>query len=285
MTAMRSHKSTQNAGQGSADSAAGESEYERIIIISLADKGGVGKSEFSKALVDWISAQKGVTWIANDPDSENKTLSKAFPERARPHTPLSPDFTPGGVNFIDIKRTSDLDNCFKCLEKNDVSIVDGVGAAQSVVFGQWLEEADLLTIAKDWGIGITFVLIQDDSTEPINQAALAFDKWGDAVRWIVVFNQNQRPLEHFIQWPGSPAERKFRELQSAGRATSYILEKVPEQSVDFMRKHSMSVGGMAAAGEKLLHVMDHGRFKRMLVKRNERFEAVRDFLLPTKFLQ
>lgn len=229
------------------------------LILPATDKGGVGKSFFAVALVDWLKQHPdSPSWAAFDPDEGNKTLIRFHPE----------------TQFLDIEEDSGLDPCFTALADVDTAVVDGVGSRQKTVFLKWVEEVSLFDLADNMGIGLTYYLVMEDGMDSINSAQRIMEHVGDRVDWLLVRNAKQG--KNFNLWDESSAYDRFRELN--GREIRFPA--INKHLIQFYDDANLPFSRCIDAPQ--VNILDQQRFRVIHNQLNTEFDAVADWLVPKK---
>lgn len=229
------------------------------LILPASDKGGVGKSFFSVALVDWLKQHpESPSWAAFDPDDSNRTLMRFHPE----------------TTFLDIEQDSGLDPCFTALTDVDTAVVDGVGSRQKTVFLKWVEEVSLFDLADQMEIGLTYYLVIEDGTDVITAAHRIMTHIGDRVDWVAVLNHKQS--KQFTLWYESSAHQLFRQL--GGREINF--ECVNNHLIQFYDDTALPFSRCIDAPQ--VNILDQQRFRTIHAKLNTEFTAIEDLLVPAK---
>ena len=227
------------------------------MILPATDKGGVGKSFFCVQLVDWLKRRHpDRSWVAFDPDASNQTLKRFHPE----------------TQFLDVGKHSGLDPVFLALGEAEIAICDGVGAQQKSLFQKWVEEVSLVDLAEEAGIGITYYLSIEDSTDVIHSVRSIMEEVGDRVDWLLVRNLKQ--AREFTLWDRSTAYELFRKLQ--GR--EIVFEAVQPSLVTFYDHKNLPFSECDSQPE--VNVLDMQRFRNLTDRIDEQFASVASILVP-----
>lgn len=165
------------------------------IVFFFSDKGGVGKSFSAIHFVEWINRDHpDIKYKAWDPDFKNKTLYNYHSKNP-------------SVSFLDITDSSNLDAIGTCLADVDLSICDGLGAFQSKIFGEWMDEINLWSIASEIDATITFALLIENDRDLIRQARQTFE-WAPAqTEFLIIVNEHRYPISSL--WKESVLREDF----------------------------------------------------------------------------
>ncbi len=146
------------------------------LIAVTGDKGGTGKSTWSRGMVDLL-ASKTVQCAAYDSDKRNAQLYRYYK-----------DFG-DGVKRIDIGARGGADALLDDMEAvgAKVMLVD-LPAGGNEAFEKLEAEMGLLESAKELGYGITIVSVLSRVKDSVNALKLLMDFAGDAVGYVAVKN-------------------------------------------------------------------------------------------------
>jgi len=228
-------------------------QNKRLILLAI-DKGGVGKSFFCVRLTEWLGETRH-SFIAFDPDFNNSTLTRFYPE----------------AHFLNIGHSEDLDLIVEALDATDIVLVDGVGAQQRI-FMDWMEETDLLKVKSSLGLSVTLVLIVEEDKDTVFQAGEVARRVGTQAEWLVVKNYKQT---HSLRiYEGSRARQ---DLLGYG-AKEVDLLKLPEHLATTLQLNSWTIPQALESGT--MNLLDRQRlvaYKRHLTRQ---LQDVQHLLLP-----
>jgi hypothetical protein len=252
-------------------------ELQKRLLISGSVRGGCGKSWLCTNLVDWLKSHPAtqqkkspLTFACFDPDSQNKTLSRIHPEYTR---------------GLDISRSNALDVCVEMLTDVDVSLVDGLGSQQRLLFGAWAKDTRLLDIAPGLGIGVTYLLSIDDSAESISQAKEDLVTIGDRADWLVALNGHSKLIHNFALWPDSRTQGLVKELEAAGKARIVKFDKVHEHISVFLSHHSLSIEKASQKSPPEISILDKSRLETLRDEVAQQLDSAESVLLPTRYIR
>ena len=244
MTSFTSHPSA-NAPQAL--------QNKRLILTAI-DKGGVGKSFFCVRLIEWLR-EAHRSFIAFDPDYNNSTLTRFYPE----------------AQFLNIGHSENLDLIVEALDATDVVLVDGVGAQQRI-FMDWMEETDLLKVKESLGLSVTLVLIIEEDKDTVFQAGEVARRVGNQAEWLVVKNYKQSHSLRIYQ-----NSRAREDLLRIG-AKEIDLFKLPEHLTTILQLNSWTIPQALATGT--LNLLDRQRLVEYTRALNKQLSDVQSLLLP-----
>lgn len=225
----------------------------RLILVAI-DKGGVGKSFFCVRLIEWLNEARR-PFIAFDPDYNNSTLTRFYPE----------------AQFLNIGHSENLDLIVEALDNTDIVLVDGVGAQQRI-FMDWMEETDLLKVKQSLGLSVTLVLIIEEDKDTVFQAGDVARRVGNQAEWLVVRNYKQSQNLRIYQ-----NSRAREDILRCG-AKEIDLPKLPEHLTTILQMNSWTIPQALATNE--LNLLDRQRLVEYSRNLNRQLYAVQSLLLP-----
>lgn len=224
------------------------------LILTAIDKGGVGKSFFCVRLIEWLREVRR-SFIAFDPDYNNSTLTRFYPE----------------AQFLNIGHSENLDLIVEALDSTDVVLVDGVGAEQRI-FMDWMEETDLLKVKDSLGLSVTLVLIIEEDKDTVFQAGEVARRVGNKAEWLVVKNFKQSQSLRIYQ-----NSRAREDLLRIG-AKEISLQKLQEHLTTILQMNSWTIP--QALASNTLNLLDRQRLIEYTRALNQQLFAVQSILLP-----
>jgi hypothetical protein len=225
----------------------------RLIMVAI-DKGGVGKSFFCVRLIEWLTVH-GVNFCAFDPDFSNSTLTRFYPP----------------AKFLDIRHSENLDQIVEAFDSNDLILVDGVGAHQSI-FLDWMEETDLLNVKQQMGLAVTLVLLIEPDKDTVHQAGEAGRRGGDLVDWVVVENLKQAAPSRIYE------QSQARETLLANGAKEVVLAKLPPHLNEMLQARSWTIEQALESNE--VNLIDRQRLVAYSRSWFEQLDRIKSILLP-----
>lgn len=233
------------------------------VIFSQGGKGGVGKTSFMTALVEWFEDNE-LPHTLLDFDSENKargSIMHYFPKKTRK---------------INIDSAEGLDAVFDVLDQGPPLVLADMGAGSGKVTTKWFDA--MYEGAREMGVAFTaigMITLDPASVESVLTWANALQ---NRVQYLIVKNAISDPAD-FTYWERSTVAEKFREaFQPREINMEYRLTKFEGPA----RQHGATLGKVAQraiAEPELLHtavVMRAQAYRRNLFAELDR---VKDLLL------
>jgi hypothetical protein len=203
------------------------------------EKGGVGKSVLARLLAQY-HIDRGLPFNAFDTDRSHGALLRFYSDYSQPVA-------------LDSFESADL-VMEAALESNQDILVD-LAAQTSLPLHRWIEQNDLLSLAGETGVSLVFWHVLDDGADGITLLDNLFDRYGNAVSYVVMKNLGRG--KDFSTFEASAAQARARELGAA------IME-LPELNTATMRKidhGGASMWAASQAGRSNLGLMDRQRVR------------------------
>ena len=227
----------------------------RIVFVT-GDKGGVGKSFTSRALVQYYLDTKQ-PFHAFDIDPVNPNLAQFYPDT---------------TTQIDIEEAGALDEIRNEVEKQPLLLVDC--AARSLnELDHWFKDLGLIQERSTLHLSVTFVFVITPDKSCTVIMADTLEKFGKEAEYLVVKNQGKG--KNFTIYEGSNLRTTLLN-QYQGREIS--LPPLLERTVVHLDTHDIGFG------ESLHHpqvtVADRSRVRGFLEQCYAQFNPTKNLLLP-----
>lgn len=184
------------------------------VILVGADKGGVGKTTVSRALLDYLAA--------------NNILARAF-DTEFPRGTLK-RFHPNQTDVIDITSTPDQMKVLDTLETAGpkVSVID-VRAGQLATTLQALKDVGFLDAVKEGRYGFIVLHILGSSIASLDEIAETAPYTADATYFLVKNFINETT---FFEWDPATYASYFKQVRHAGDITIPKLNEMAYEQVE-----------------------------------------------------
>lgn len=199
----------------------------RLVLVAI-DKGGVGKSFFCIQFITWLRSLR-IPYTAYDPDHANSTLSRFI------HDAI----------FLSSRHSENLDVLVEKLAETPIVVLDGMVGRQGLVF-DWIEETNLLRIAREEGFHVTLALVIEDDKDAVHQAGEAVKRFHNQVDWLVVKNHKMNATFRIYQ-----ASNARTSLLEAG-AREIDLPKLDGHLNEELQRRSVTIPEALAEGQLFL---------------------------------
>ncbi len=186
-------------------------ERRRAIFI-CAEKGGVGKTTFARALLEiYRGAEKQVA--AFDADAQIGQLAKYYGTRTAGDIDVEQDPL-RGVGFFDIRDRREATMLLNAVKTGaEIILVDMPGGAMMEIRHVLEDTAAFVSQYEEHGYEVVVVLVIEPAAASVQSVSQAVAEFGDAVKYVVVLNMMnaRRQSDYEVHWEGSRGERVSRE--------------------------------------------------------------------------
>jgi hypothetical protein len=196
----------------------------KLLIFTVADKGGTGKSTFTRALVDILDA-RNIDYLAYDGDRRNSQLHRHYHNVG------------GGVNKLNFSIEGGADELIEAMDccGAPVMVVDLPGGGVEL-----LERLDsqmsFLADAADMGYAVTMVSVMSRIKDSVNALRLLMDLTGDSARHIAVKNLYWGDEQKFSLFDGSATKQRL--LDAGGLVMT--MPDLFDDTYSIIDEHSLS---------------------------------------------
>ncbi len=148
----------------------------KLLIFMVADKGGTGKSTFTRALVD-ILHYRNLDYLAYDGDKRNSQLYRHYHKVG------------AGVHKLNFSVEGGADELIEAMDRcgAPVMVVDLPGGGVELL-EQLNSQMNFLADANDMGYAVTMVSVLSRIKDSVNALRLLMDLTGDSAQHIAVKN-------------------------------------------------------------------------------------------------
>ena len=227
----------------------------RIVFVT-GDKGGVGKSFTSRALVQYYVDTKQ-PFHAFDIDPVNPNLAQFYPD---------------ATSQIDIEEEGALDEIRNEVEKQPLLLVDC--AARSLnELDHWFKDLGLIQERSRLHLSFTFVFVITPDKSCTVIMADTLEKFGKEAEYLVVKNHGKG--KNFSIYEASKLRTSLRKEHQGQEIT---LPPLLERTVVHLDSHDIGFGDALAHPE--VAVADRSRVLGFLEQSYAQFNTVKTLLLP-----
>jgi len=160
------------------------------------EKGGVGKSVVARVLAQWF-IDRGVPFAGIDGDRSHGALLRSYA-----------DFS----QAVDLSDPNGADQIFDRALGADRRVLVDLPAQSMRGVSTWLEGANVLALAREMGIAVSFWQVTDGGYASVNEIEKALGLLGDRVAHKVVKNFGRS--SDFSQLEEAPVMTRLRELDA-----------------------------------------------------------------------
>ena len=243
----------------------------------LSQKGGVGKTTFSRAWLD-VARGRGRRVAALDADGKVGQLLRFYgtreasdpSKRSKVQDPLM------GVGYFDVRDAKQRDEIVNLVETEaDWMIVDMPGGSMHEMDNVVGDGKSLIGAYVDNGWRVVIVVVIDHLMTPTRTVLESMKMFGDRASYVVVKNLAVANPDEFIVFDGymtKAGESKYgnarRQLEERGGEV-VEMPRLEPRTYALIDVESLSFADAAANTERKLEIADSMRAKRFL----EKFEA------------
>jgi hypothetical protein len=233
------------------------------VIFTEGGKGGVGKTAFATALVEWFEAQQ-VPYQLLDLDTENKargSLAHYFQDKARK---------------VNIHTAEGLDAFLDALDDGAPIVIADMGSGSGQVAYKWFDS--MYESAREIGVAFTAVGIVTPDPASVESVLTWAQALQQRVEYLIVKNALTEPAD-FGYWERSTAAESFRQMfQPQEIEMEYRLPKFENPA----RQHGVTLGQAADRKVKIPELQQTTVVLRAQAYRRHLFaelDRVKDLLL------
>lgn len=187
-----------------------------LLIMVGADKGGVGKTTVSRALLDYLNAQ-GVRFRAFDTESPHGVLKR---------------FQPGATEVIDLTRASEQMKVFDTLTTAAVTVIDVRAGLLSPTL-KTLGEIGLLDMVRNQQIRLVILHVLGPSLASLHEIEATANAIPGAVHFLVKNHINDTK---FFEWDKDTYEKAF----ANGRSGIIDIPQLNELAYEHIEKNEVT---------------------------------------------
>lgn len=235
-------KNLKNPGDNDKNKNTNPEELRRLVIVS-GDKGGVGKSTFSRGIAQ-MYLDHAVRFVGLDADNSNPHLIRFYGASAN-------------ILTLDISNSDKLDEFLDNLKElvYPNSKGDGkTGGSQSLILletpSQFLPTIEILfkemgflgVVNNKCKMQVTIVVVISTIVDCINQLLKLYSFCGDKVDYVIVKNLFYGEPEQFTFYDKSPEIKKISQQVKVGghQFVSINMPKLAKKSYDYLDVNSMT---------------------------------------------
>lgn len=174
-------------------------KHQKRMILVTGNKGGTGKSTFSRGLLD-VYTHLGLSCHAYDSDTQNPQLFRHYDKSI-------------GVSRIDIALRGGADVLLDDLEQSKAAVVlVDLPAGSGNSFEHYERDVQLISSASELGYRLTVVSVLSRVKDSVNALRLLMEFCGDRVDYIAVKNLHFGEADKFKRFDQSKAKVQFLTL-------------------------------------------------------------------------
>ena len=200
------------------------SGFFKLLIFIVADKGGTGKSTFTRAYVDILHA-RNIDYLAYDGDKRNSQLYRHYHNVGN------------GISKLDFSIEGGADELIEAMDRCSapVMVVDLPGGGVELL-ERLNSQMSFLADAADMGYAVTMVSVLSRIKDSVNALRLLMDLTGDSARHIAVKNLYWGDEQKFSLFDGSATKQRL--LDAGGLVMN--MPDLFDDTYSIIDEHSLS---------------------------------------------
>ena len=136
------------------------------------EKGGVGKSVVARLCAQYC-IDRDVPFVAADADSSHGALLRFYSGYAKP---------------VDLSEFESADTIIGFATEADRRVIVDLPAQSDRLIAAWINEAGILDLAAESGVGVVFWHVMDDGKDALTTLDRLLARYGDKARYCIVKN-------------------------------------------------------------------------------------------------
>jgi hypothetical protein len=225
------------------------------------EKGGVGKSVVARLCAQYL-IDNSMPFVALDADASHGALIRHYAAYTRP---------------VDLGVVESADEILSIASELPRSVVVDLPAQSDRLLAAWIDEADVLKLAGEVGVGVVFWHVMDDGKDSLVTLDRLLDRYGKSARICIVKNLGRG--RDFSLFDASPTRAKADALGA-------VVLTLPELQSGAMQKIDRTDASFWAAArnptfeESLFSRLDRQRIKVWLQAGYDQLARLGDAFTP-----
>jgi len=184
------------------------------------EKGGVGKSLVARVLAQYF-VDRSIPFTGFDTDKSHGALLRFYADFAAPAV---------------LDRHDSLDPIIeRALEDPQRRILVDLAAQTQQSLGKWLEDADVVNLAQEHGLTLTWWHVMDAGRDSVDLLRQWLDQFGGRIKLVIVLNEVRGDRFEILEASGelARAEALGASVISLRRLPDTTMQKIDQHSVSF----------------------------------------------------
>jgi hypothetical protein len=201
------------------------------------EKGGVGKSLVARVLAQYF-VDRSIPFTGFDTDKSHGALLRFYADFAAPAV---------------LDRHDSLDPIIeRALEDPQRRILVDLAAQTQQSLGKWLEDADVVNLAQEHGLTLTWWHVMDAGRDSVDLLRQWLDQFGGRIKLVIVLNEVRGDRFEILEASGelARAEALGASVISLRRLPDTTMQKIDQHGVSFWA--AVNHADRAASGLGLL---------------------------------
>jgi hypothetical protein len=232
----------------------------KLIHLVDGEKGGVGKTVFSRALLQWFLDHEIPVWGVEADSSNLDLLSTYGKDRVKPV-----------VLTEDEKLSLRTDKLFQfAIER---ALVVNLPSRSYKPLTHWLEKNEIIEMGKETGVGLVRWFVSNGTHESVNSLKQNLITWGDRIPHVLVRNLYMRD-----DWSGLENQSELMDLLKKFRVLTIDMPKLDYDERDIIDNKRLTFGDALSGND--LSMLQKRRVKRFLSFVYEQVEGTGLCMIP-----
>lgn len=219
------------------------------------EKGGVGKSVVARLLAQYC-IDHSVPFLGFDADRSHGALMRFYADYASP---------------VLVDRYESLDAIVESATDNpERRIIVDLAAQADEPLTQWMEESQLLEVAREIGLNIRYWHVMDTGRDSVDLLRRLFDRYGQRLSYVIVLNQLRGDDFHLFRSSG------LAERAQSLNAPTITLRHLADATMLKIDENSSSFwsAGQGETGAVRFGMLERQRFRTWLKGAYEAIESL-----------
>jgi hypothetical protein len=221
------------------------------------EKGGVGKSVVAR-LVAQRCIDQNLPFVAFDADGSHGALLRHYANFASP---------------IDLAKFESADQIMGAATDAEQRVVVDMPAQSERFLSSWINEAQILDLAAEGGVGVLFWHVIDDGKDSLTTLARLLENFGPKARFVIVKNHGRG--RDFSLFDNSDVRRKAESLGATILELPALYAPVMQKIDQFDASYWAAAHNPEFAPQAFSR-MDRQRLKVWLKAASDQFERLAD---------
>lgn len=184
------------------------------------EKGGVGKSLVARVLAQYF-IDRNIQFVGFDTDKSHGALLRFYADFAAPAV---------------LDQHDSLDPIIEqALEDPQRRVLVDLAAQTQQSLGQWLDDADVIGLAEEHGLTLTWWHVMDAGRDSVDLLLQWLDQFGGRIKLVIVLNELRGDRFEILEASGelARAEALGASVITLRRLPDATMQKIDRQSASF----------------------------------------------------
>ncbi|CAE6744295.1 hypothetical protein R75461_02621 [Paraburkholderia nemoris] len=184
------------------------------------EKGGVGKSLVARVLAQYL-IDENIQFVGFDTDKSHGALLRFYADFAAPAV---------------LDQHDSLDPIIEqALEDPQRRVLVDLAAQTQQSLGQWLDDADVIGLAEEHGLTLTWWHVMDAGRDSVDLLRQWLDQFGGRIKLVIVLNELRGDRFEILEASGelARAEALGASVITLRRLPDATMQKIDRQSASF----------------------------------------------------